>query len=87
MNKEPRTQILEFIDKKIAKEKDKFMSGMKSDYYKWKDYKNEFIDTYMMLSSATDELHIMKKYLNDKQLTNEYKQYSDSYVHERRRIQ
>lgn len=87
MKKEPREEVLNFIDRKIAKERDKFMSGMKSDYYEWKAYKDEFIDTYMELVTINDELTIMTRYLQEKQLFREYQNYKDSYVHEKRRIQ
>lgn len=87
MKKEPRTQVIEFIDKKIAKEKDKFMSGIKSDYYEWEDYKNEFIDMGIALVNRNYDLTVMTKYLKEKQLFREYQQYYDSYVCEKRRVQ
>lgn len=88
MKKEPRSQVLDFIDKKIAKEKDKFMSGMKSDYYEWESYRDEFIDMGISLVNAKYDLTVMTRYLKEKQLMNEYKQYYDSYKCEiKRRVQ
>lgn len=85
MKKEPRTQVIEFIDRKIAKEKDKFMSGMKSDYYEWEQYRDDFIDMVISLVNAKYDLIVMTKYLKEKQLFREYQQYHDSYVCGRKR--
>lgn len=79
MNKEPREVVLDFIDKKIDKEHDKFMSGMKSNYYNWESYRSGFLDMLRNLTTINDELTIMTKYLKEKQLFREYQQYKDSY--------
>ena len=37
--KTPKEQLIEFINKKLLKEKDKWECGLKNQYYKWLDSK------------------------------------------------
>ena len=37
--KEPKDQVVEFINKKLSKEKDKWECGLKNQYYRWLDLK------------------------------------------------
>jgi steroid 5-alpha reductase family enzyme len=80
MSKAPREAVIEFIDKKLVKEYDKFASGIKSNYYNWESYRSEFLDMTSKLTSINGELTIMTKYLKDKQLFREYQQYKDYYL-------
>lgn len=43
--KEPKQLVLEFINKKLQKEKDKWESGMKNDLYAWEFYADDFAKT------------------------------------------
>ena len=42
MSKTPYEATLEFIRKRVEKEKDKYYSGTKNDFFLWEDYETTF---------------------------------------------
>lgn len=46
MSKSPFEATLEFIRKRIEKEKDKYYSGTKNDFFLWEDYETTFLKAH-----------------------------------------
>lgn len=39
--KTPKEQIIEYVEKRYQKEKDKWESGLRNQYFEWEDIKNQ----------------------------------------------
>ena len=47
MKEEIKNKIMVYVSKQLIKEKDKWESGMKNDYFSWQDAYNELWDILM----------------------------------------
>ena len=43
--KTPKEQVIEFVEKKYQKEKEKWNDGLRNQYFKWKDIKDQLFQT------------------------------------------
>ena len=62
--KTPKDEIYEFIAKRVAKEKDKWMSGMKSNLSAWEDTQKWFINADERIESLTQDVYDLTFYKN-----------------------
>ena len=61
--KTAKEQIVEFIVSHYQKEKEKWLSGMKSHYIEWDDAKEFFLDGKEEALKAEEELKIYQEYV------------------------
>ena len=69
MSKSPFEATLEFIRKRISKEKDKYYSGVKNDFFLWEDYETTFINAHEIYSEHYKAQH--DKYLEEQKAKRE----------------
>ena len=71
--KTPKEQVIEFVEKKYLKEKDKWESGLRNQYLEWEDVRNQLFqvqdNTY--LYKGIIELENRLKRIRDKYGINE----------------
>lgn len=75
----PKEKLDKFVETNYQKEKEKYFSGMKSDYLKWEDLKEELV-SLKVNKELEEENNLFKKFIKDRQL----KQLFEDYVKERK---
>ena len=71
--KTPKEQVIEFVEKRYQKEKDKWESGLRNQYFEWEDVKNQIFQVQDN-SSLYDEIRNLEnklKRIRDKYGINE----------------
>ena len=61
--KTAKEQIVEFIVSHYQREKEKWLSGMKSRYIEWEDAKEFFLDGKEEMLKTEEELKIYQEYI------------------------
>ena len=71
--KTPKEQVIEYVEKRYQKEKDKWESGLRNQYFEWEDVRNQLFqvqdNTY--LYKGIIELENKLKRIRDKYGINE----------------
>ena len=71
--KTPKEQVIEYVEKRYQKEKDKWESGLRNQYFEWEDVRNQLFqvqdNTY--LYKGIIELENRLKRIRDKYGINE----------------
>lgn len=75
MKKTPREQIEAYIQKNIAKEKDKWEVGNKSDYYKWQEALDDWRSKNDSVSELNEWIQVYKKFIKDMGLEVEFRKW------------
>ena len=71
--KTPKEQVIEYVEKRYQKEKDKWESGLRNQYFEWEDVKNQIFQVQDN-SSLYDEIRYLEnklKRIRDKYGINE----------------
>ena len=71
--KTPKEQVLEYVEKRYQKEKDKWESGLRNQYFEWEDVRNNIFQVQDN-SSLYDEIRNLEnklKRIRDKYGINE----------------
>ncbi len=74
MNK-AEEKLCEFINKNIAKEKDKFACGSKNNYYDWQELKDDIEHKSSQLKECKDIIYNFEKFLKDMNLMTDYRKW------------
>ena len=61
--KTPKEQVIEYVEKKYLKEKDKWESGLRNQYFEWEDVKNQLFQVQDN-SPLYDEIRNLENKLN-----------------------
>ena len=71
--KAPKEQVIEYVEKRYQKEKDKWESGLRNQYFEWEDIKNQIFQNQdnSYLYDRIRELENKLKRLKDKYGINE----------------
>ena len=77
MKKTPKEQIEEFIQKHIAKEKDKWAIGAKSDYYAWEDALSDIRSRDTASRELHEALQAYKAFVKDMGLQADFRKWAD----------
>ena len=66
--KTPKEQVIEFVEKKYQKEKEKWDDGLRNQYFEWEDVKNQIfqVQDNSYLHDRIRELENKLKHLKDK---------------------
>lgn len=67
--KTPKEQIIEYVEKRYQKEKDKWESGLRNQYFEWEDARNQIF-------KEKDNTHLYERI---KELENKLKLIKDKY--------
>ena len=65
----PKEQIIEYVEKRYQKEKDKWESGLRNQYLEWEDVRNQ-------LFQEQDNTHLYERII---ELENKLKRLKDKY--------
>ena len=71
--KTPKEQVIEYVEKRYQKEKDKWESGLRNQYFEWEDVRNQLFQEQDN-SSLYDEIRYLEnklKRIRDKYGINE----------------
>lgn len=71
-------KLYEFIDKNIAKEKDKFVCGSKNYYYDWQELKDELTSSRKKAAEDNELLELYKAFIKDMNLTADFRKWSSN---------
>ena len=67
--KTPKEQIIEYVEKRFQKEKDKWESGLRNQYLEWEDIRNKIFQ-------EKDNTHLYNRII---ELENKLKRIKDKY--------
>ena len=71
--KTPKEQIIEYVDKRYQKEKDKWESGLRNQYFEWEEVRNQLfqVQDNSLLYDEIRDLENKLKRIKDKYGINE----------------
>ena len=71
--KTPKEQIIEYVEKRYQKEKDKWESGLRNQYFEWEEVRNQVFQEQdnTHLYNRSRELENKLKHIRDKDGINE----------------
>ena len=71
--KTPKEQIIEYVEKRYQKEKDKWESGLRNQYFEWEDVRDNIfqVQDNTLLYNRIIELENKLKHIRDKYGINE----------------
>ena len=67
--KTPKEQVIDFVEKKYQKEKEKWNDGLRNQYFEWEDVRNQ-------LFQVQDNTHLYNRII---ELENKLKRIRDKY--------
>ena len=71
--KTPKEQVIEYVEKRYLKEKEKWSDGLRNQYFEWKEVRNKLfqVQDNTHLYKAIIELENRLKHIRDKYGINE----------------
>ena len=71
--KTPKEQVIEYVEKRYQKEKDKWESGLRNQYFEWEEVRNQLfqVQDNSLLYDEIKDLENKLKHIRDKYGINE----------------
>ena len=71
--KTPKEQVIEYVEKRYQKEKEKWNDGLRNQYFEWEDVRNQLfqVQDNTLLYNRIIELENKLKHIRDKYGINE----------------